>query len=326
MAMPDRTSETKSIGTKGKTKHMENRIKTSHAGLKAQAVNAAAGLAEYAVALNLGHISDAILNAKVSAFDVADVNYKRAKTTMAIKKEEFEMFKETARIFGFTGRDVLKPHLGKVYSPKWDEPGYYRSLAVPTNTERLIQLMLDMKNYFTAHPTHENPALTVTAAQAEAQHLNLTDTFAAYNAQKATVKGLLDIRTAKADDIAAALRGLLKSLAAVLAPMDARWLAFGFNLPGLKATPDVPENVIATVQLNKVVALRWNAAARASTYRIWKKVAGIDEDFILVDSRTDLDMLIEGLPVGATIELAVSASNTGGESARSTAVTVMIAA
>jgi hypothetical protein len=53
-------------------------------------------------------------------------------------------------------------------------------------------------------------------------------------------------------------------------------------------------------------------------------VVGVDEDFIVVGSITDLDFTLEGLPTGATVQIAVSASNNGGESARCEAVSVVM--
>ena len=49
----------------------------------------------------------------------------------------------------------------------------------------------------------------------------------------------------------------------------------------------------------------------------------VDAEFVLVDTRADLDFTLEGLPRNATIQVALSAANSGGESAKSAVVTVV---
>jgi hypothetical protein len=47
---------------------------------------------------------------------------------------------------------------------------------------------------------------------------------------------------------------------------------------------------------------------------VYKRVIGVDDKFVLVDTRSDLDFTIENLPGNSQIEIAVSAINNGGES------------
>ena len=72
-------------------------------------------------------------------------------------------------------------------------------------------------------------------------------------------------------------------------------------------------------------AVKWDQSARAGHYRVWKKVVGVDENFISVGSPSDLDFTIENLPAGKTIQIAVSAVNNGGESLKSEVVTIVTA-
>ena len=117
------------------------------------------------------------------------------------------------------------------------------------------------------------------------------------------------------------MRGLISELETVLDPNDSRWLAFGLNIPGAPATPDVPSHVTATLT-GSTAAMKWNAGARADYYRIWQKVHGVDDDYVSVGSAADLDFDVSSLPANSTVELAVSAVNDGGESQLSAAVTV----
>ena len=121
------------------------------------------------------------------------------------------------------------------------------------------------------------------------------------------------------------MNDLFKELAQVMPPTDNRWLAFGFNLPGAEATPDQPENVVVTLIGPNALSVKWKAAARAKYYRVWKKVIGVDTEYMQVGSPADLDFTIEGLPGNSQVEIVVSASNSGGESAFSTVVVVQMA-
>ena len=120
-----------------------------------------------------------------------------------------------------------------------------------------------------------------------------------------------------------ALRTLLSELHQVLDPMDSKWLAFGFNKPGAKAIPAIPENVFATLIGATSVSLKWDSSARASYYRVWKKVVGVDEDYIPVGSPADVDFTLEGLPSNSQVEILVSAVNIGGESQKTTVLLVL---
>ena len=107
-----------------------------------------------------------------------------------------------------------------------------------------------------------------------------------------------------------------------ISPMDPRWLAFGFNLPGAQETPDVPANISAVLVGPTAVAVKWEASARASYYRVWMKVHGTEGDYTAVGSPADLDFTIENLPANTALDIVVTAVNDGGESAVSEPVIV----
>lgn len=93
-------------------------------------------------------------------------------------------------------------------------------------------------------------------------------------------------------------------------------------MPGADEIPDVPGNISAVLVGPNAVSLKWPASARGAYYRLWKRVVGMDKERVAVGSPGDLDFTLEALPNNATIELAVSAVNNGGESGQSTVVTV----
>ncbi len=140
--------------------------------------------------------------------------------------------------------------------------------------------------------------------------------------QDGVVDGLLETRDAKADLVRKRMTDLIGELKMKLDGLDNRWGAFGFNKPDGVETPDIVEHVQVTLIGPTAAALKWNAAARAEYYHVFKRVQAIDQDYILVGSPADLDFTLENLPTNAHIDIVVSAENSGGEGQRFTAVTV----
>ncbi len=64
--------------------------------------------------------------------------------------------------------------------------------------------------------------------------------------------------------------------------------------------------------------------ARATYYRIFIKVDGVDEDFRFLDRDTDFDHTIKGLTPGAVLHAYVVAANPAGEAAPSPVVTKVV--
>ena len=95
------------------------------------------------------------------------------------------------------------------------------------------------------------------------------------------------------------------------------------NKPGALETPDEVENVLATLIGPTAAALKWGPTPRAQYYHVFKKVVGVDTEFILVGSPADLDFTLEGLPANSTVEIYVTAVNNGGESAISETITLV---
>ncbi|MDB6025731.1 MAG: hypothetical protein JWM68_1954, partial [Verrucomicrobiales bacterium] len=118
------------------------------------------------------------------------------------------------------------------------------------------------------------------------------------------------------------IRDVINELNMRLDPLDERWLAFGLNKPGALDMPDVPENITAILIGPNAAAMKWDAAARATYYRVWKRVIGVDAEPVAVGSPADIDFTLENLPAASTIEIYVSAVNNGGESQLSEKITI----
>ncbi len=292
-------------------------------GVASASSTAIKGLEDHGDDTGVKHCTATVLAAIRLAAVTARLLYDNAKEALRGKRDVLATAIDAARKFATIARDNLKPIFGSEYHEGWDGPGFVGSLAVPKTYEDLLPLMEALVSFFTENPTYEVEDRNVTAAQAQLVCTALKDAFNAIAAQEASMKILMNDRDTKFTALRDKLVQLVDELSHLMDPLDPRWIAFGFNMPGAQQTPDEVEGVQATLIGPTAVALKWNASARAAYYRVFKKVIGTDEDYIPVGSPADLDFTIEGLPANATVEIQVSAVNNGGESPRTSAVTVV---
>jgi hypothetical protein len=166
-------------------------------------------------------------------------------------------------------------------------------------------------------------ACTAVACEAAAQAIS--------TAESASNQSNVDAGTAQANFqnglMAARKRasGLLAELGQLLDDSDPRWLAFGFELPGSPASPDVPENVVVAPAAagTHTLVIHWDDARRADGYRV--KVMNAAGDTQLTEMLTqDSGVAIGNLPAGATVNIAVSARNATGESQPTAPVSAVV--
>jgi hypothetical protein len=288
------------------------------------AQKASSGANDYAAALGLVFLTKPLIDADIAALTLARDNHTAAKQELTVRREVQNGFADSAYAWVVLGRDVLKRTLGNSHSVRWEDVGLKNSLSVPRAPERLMGVLLSMKAYFAANPTLEVPALNVTSADAGLMAADLLANRNAVNAQLTVVKTLQIVRDAKAALLRLRLTGGIRELSRVLTPLDPRWLAFGFNMPGAKEVPPAPQNVVAVLMGLTAMSLKWGASARAEYYRVWKKVEGVDTEFVAVGNPADLDFTLEGLQAGQTVKIAISAVNNGGESVKSTILEVVM--
>ncbi len=284
--------------------------------IKAAAIAKGAGIPLlHNTAVNIGTDADALTT--------ACTNHDAGKVVLANKRSALAAMIVTVRAFLMLGRDILKPVFGNEYSQAFDVLGLVGSIVIPRTTEELSLVLIKFKAYFTAHPEHEDESRNITAAQCQVLYDQLVAAQFNVNTQNDEVEALLNTRDQAAETMRNRIRGLIGELNNTLSPLDPRWLSFGLNMPGATETPDQIEHLQAMFIGPTGVALKWSASARAEYYRVFKKVIGVDEDYVAVGSPADLDFTIENLPANATVEIQVSAVNNGGESLRSPAVTVV---
>ncbi|MDB6024560.1 MAG: hypothetical protein JWM68_783 [Verrucomicrobiales bacterium] len=302
---------------------MKNTFATSIMGLLIAIALAIEGATTHGPTLNLLHFPLLVLVAIYTAAMTALATYETGKQTLRDLRVALEAARSEARAFAMLARDILKPIFGTVYSEAWNVVGFVDSLEVASNVDELIFLLERIVAFFTANPTLEIASRNITAAHAQIVLDGLKNARKAVNDQETVVENLKTVRDEKLDAVRAALRGLFDELSNQLDPLDPRWKAFGFNMPGADETPDVPENLSAILIGPTAAAMKWGASARAGHYRVWQRVIGVDAEPVAVGSPADIDFNLENLPAASTVEIYVSAVNNGGESQLSEKITIV---
>jgi len=305
-----------------KKKHMKNAIPQSLAALQTAAHQAAFGAGLYGTALPLLQNTQTNINVDIDALVDSIMAHGLGKTELSSRRETVRTKVDTSRMFLTLGRDNLKPVLGNDYNQDWDITGLVGSLMIPRSALDVLPVLTSFKGFFTAHPALEVPNKEITADKFDELFTDLNAAVNAVNEQETTVGALMKFRDGKADKLSKRLSDLLQELHMRMDGLDDRWKSFGFNIPDALETPDQVEHVQATLIGPTAVALKWNAAPRAAYYRVFKRVHGVDTEYVAVGSPADLDFTIENLPTNAQIDIVVTAVNNGGEGTVSEFVTI----
>ncbi len=292
------------------------------------AVNAAQminlGITELGVSVHLPRNPQVEIVEELTNTIMACGSYEQSKQVKGARRNALVDAINESQKFIRTVRDFLKTVFGNDASDLWTVVGFpSSSIEIPDLPEDLKRILLAMVSHLTANPSLELGTV-VTAARAQAMHDALQAAQHALMSQEADVETLMNARDQKYEILRKRISDVYQELRMELDPLDPRWLKFGFNMPGADETPEMPTGLLATLIGPTAVALKWEAAERAAYYRVYKKVTGVDQDYVAVGSPADLDFTIENLPAGATVEIQITAVNTGGESSRTEAVTVVM--
>ena len=135
---------------------------------------------------------------------------------------------------------------------------------------------------------------------------------------------LTQLRDNAAEKLLKRMRGLLDEMAQSLDPLDGRWIAFGFNMPGAQERPEIVENLKFVLTTPTSANLTWDVPARADYYHVFQKIHGVDEELVLIASPSDPNLPLEHLPTDKPVDLVVAAVNDGGEGPVSATVTIPV--
>ena len=301
---------------------MENPITEIVPELLDSAVMVKTATEEFGAGIPMVQNTPANIGADINALTTAVNNLEVGKSAYAASRLVEDAIVTVCRDYALYGRDMLKPHLGREYNRAYEAIGLFGSSKVPYTGAELQPILQSYKAYFTANATLECAPLNITAARAQDLYDQLLAARSDVNTKRTEMQMLLGVRDVAAAKLRKRIRAVLNELDFALDPLDARWNAFGFNKPGAVAIPDVPENLSAVLVGPTAAALKWDASARADYYRVWKKVHGSADDYVVVGSPADLDFTLENLPANSTIEIVVTAVNGGGETQYSQVVLV----
>ncbi|MCX6900692.1 MAG: hypothetical protein NT105_18585 [Verrucomicrobia bacterium] len=216
-------------------------------------------------------------------------------------------------------RDRLKAFLGDKPSAAWKEPGWSEhSIAVPSTEDLIPPNLASAGAFLVKHPDYEDasPKFNVTAVNLAAKSKAITDARIALDAQDSATAQALKDRDISAEAMRSCLRGLQEELNRLIAdPLSTEYASFGFKAPGAPDSPNAVKNTRATALGGGKGRVQCDAAARADYYQCWLMIVGTDEDFRLYDSGDPMrqpDLIVEPLPVGATVKFKLCAVNETG--------------
>jgi hypothetical protein len=296
---------------------MRNPIDKTISGVLAQAVSVQRGADSHGESLGLKHMTSGVLLALYKSAQRALEVYEAGRKTLWERRRVVEARTKEGRAFMTLSRDLQKPLFGNTFNPKWGETGLKGSLEVPYQPGELGVSLALWALFLKNHPELELAERNITADRAEELSEALVNAMGDVDAQKAVVMQLLRDKDAKFAALRKGLRDLINELKTLLSPTDPTWKAFGLNPPGAVQAPEVPENVIVDIMNHEGAVVRWDPAPRAEYYRSFARVEGVDTEFQSVGNSSDPHFILQPLPANAIVELAISAVNAGGESARS---------
>ena len=175
-------------------------------------------------------------------------------------------------------------------------------------------------------PQASGTPLAITAAAALALGVTFQAAFDLVDEMEGEQANCKNLRDADKDGLYDEVSGTTAELRGRLAGDDPRWENFGLNIP---ANPNPPEPVSAATLTSVGTGreeLSWLPATRATYYRLFIKIEGVDADFRFLKRDNDLDHTLTDLTPGTTVSAYVVAANPGGEAVPSPTVTKVVGA
>jgi hypothetical protein len=248
-----------------------------------------------------------------------------ARTNKSLKTAALRTACSNGRALAMTCIGTLKPALGATWNSAWSAAGFDGgSIAVPSNP--MVQLQ-QLRAYYAANPTREVAnvnGIACTAVNCESASQAIS------TAQSASNQSNTDAGNAQTNleiGLAAGRRrmtGLREELGQLISENDERWYAFGFQKPGDPSTPETPENLTATPGAagTGTLFLHCDTSRRGENYRfVIKDGNGVK---IAEKISDEPEAVFGNLPLGANVNIIVSARNAAGESPASAPVAATV--
>jgi hypothetical protein len=220
---------------------------------------------------------------------------------------------QLGRDFNAKAVNHLKTFLGFRWNPRWQSVGFNNgSIALPNDP---MPLLLKLRPYFIANPTHELASESITAAQANALTLAINAAFNAESTAAAARDQAREARDLSAKKLRARLVGLRSELEQLLDDDDYRWRRFGFSRPIDRRIPAVVTGLtLRPGGVSGEVIVEWQPSVGAENYRVLRQVQTVDASPLELGLLNEPMTIISGLPAGKTVIVTVSAHNEAGDS------------
>ncbi len=273
------------------------------------------GAHTHEVAIGIKQNTEAVVRPALDAARAAESTYGACQVVKKTANAVHTAADNAAKVFITNAKKRLSKFFGEAYSTEWGAAGWpNNSTGVPSTQADRFNLINSLKLYFTANPAHESVDMEVTAALAAALHTTVSDARTALD-QKVMESGQAKAaRDAAETNLRKRLRGMIGELETLLSGDDPLWHAFGLSRPADEETPEAPSFTTATPGGAGIVHVDWDDPLRADHYRVWILIVGTDSAFRAVETVTDSDATLAGLPSGSTVKIQVTSVNGAGES------------
>jgi hypothetical protein len=294
---------------------MRNKLPQKKSRLFSSAEDNAAGCHAHEVAINLKQNKEADMIASLTPARAAETLFQQAKALKVDATKARQLADKAARELIQASRNVLEPKLGVQWSQSWAGAGFVDgSLAMPRTLAERIALLLSLKGHFTTYPAHESDQMGVTATALADAHTALQAANVAANASVVDLALKKVARNSAVKGLRKRMGGLITELKQLLPPDDPRWHAFGLNRPAAVGLPEVPEGLLVLIGGPGHLLAKWDAAPLGERYRVYRKIMGVDSDFVLVKTTTETEADVNSMVTGQVVKVRVSAVNEAGES------------
>jgi hypothetical protein len=277
------------------------------------------------VAIGIKQNTEAVLRAAIAATNGSKLALGAANTAVDQKYDLLQAADAAGQAVIRNCKLRLAKLLGGQYNSSWEEAGFpNQSTGIPDSQDQRFNLLNGLKLYFTVHPPAESVDMEATAAICEAAHAAISDARAAVNAavsSRTTAKGA---RQAAIRTLRKRVRGLIDELGTLLAEDDARYEAFGLNVPANPTAPEQIENLALSALGGGKVFLQWPYATRMVGTRIMVKRMGVDEEFASIGTEKGLEKMLTGQTPGQTLQIFLIAYNDGGDALPSPTSSVVV--
>jgi hypothetical protein len=285
------------------------------------------GCDTYEVAIGLKQNLAVDIRADLAATILAQKNYKTALTAKTGFGTAVTVADSNGKTFISSARRVLANNLGENWSNAWTATGFPDlSTAVPGTQAKRQALLKSLDGYFTDNPGYEvsTPKLTVTAAQAGVLFTALSTARSAAGNGNTGAGNLKKLRDAAEANLRTRMSGLIGELGQQLDATDPLWLAFGLNEPGAVNLPDSADGLALVAGPAGTVLAHWSDSARATRYRVFQQVDGVDPIPVNVITTSESNATLPGLPSGKTVKIYIIAADDAGQAAPGETVSIVV--